>query len=368
MIRVGILTILAAGALAAQEKMPDARLHNSQVALHEIMGSPDNGIPRDLIDRAQCVVIVPDLIKGAFLVGGKYGRGYAMCRDPKGWSSPAAVRIEGGSFGFQLGASSTDLIMLVMNRSGMNRLLSTKFTIGGEASGAAGPVGRTTTAQTDIAMRAEILSWSRSRGAFAGISLDGATLRPDTGENRRLYGGDVTNREILQGHVATPGGARMLVAELDRISPRPVQEANADHNALKMARPSVDALRQPGGRLVLSQNGIHFPTGQAVVPEGAGGVLAQVAQMLKDNPTWKVRIEGFTDNTGSDAENQKLSLERAQAVLDWLAGQGVNRDQMTARGYGSSHPLASNDTDHGRAQNRRVEVVRIANGQSTTGF
>ena len=171
------------------------------MALTEIMHSPDRGIPRDLIDKAQCVVIVPDLLKAAFVVGGKYGRGYAMCRHVNGWSSPGAVRIEGGSFGFQLGGSSTDVIMLVMNRHGMNRLLGDKFTIGGEAAAAAGPVGRQTAAQTDIAMQAELLSWSRSRGLFAGISLDGATLRPDRGENRKLYGRAISNREILEAGV-----------------------------------------------------------------------------------------------------------------------------------------------------------------------
>ncbi|MBV9085556.1 MAG: lipid-binding SYLF domain-containing protein [Acidobacteriaceae bacterium] len=153
------------------------------------MASRDKGIPQELMDRAQCVVIVPGLLKGAFGVGGKYGRGFASCRRcSRGWSAPAAVAIEGGSFGLQLGGSSTDLIMLVMKESGMNKLLGDKFTIGGEAAAAAGPVGRETSANTDITMRAELLSWSRSKGLFAGLSLEGATLRPDADENRKLYG------------------------------------------------------------------------------------------------------------------------------------------------------------------------------------
>ena len=351
--------------------MPDTRLHNSEVALREIMGSPDRGIPRDLIDKAQCVVIVPDLLKGAFLFGGKYGRGYALCRHGNGWSAPAAMRIEGGSFGFQLGGSSTDLIMLIMNRRGMERLLGDKFTIGGEAAAAAGPVGRMTTAQTDVAMHAQILSWSRSRGLFAGISLDGATLRPDGHENRRLYGRDIGNREILEAGVPAPRGAWPLVAELDRISagaPAVAEVHPAIHNEHRMARPSVEALRQPGGRVVLSENQIHFDTGQYAIPEGAEHVLTDVANMLKANPSWRVRIEGFTDNVGGEAMNHRLSEQRAHAVMDTLADHGVRRDQMSAHGYGDSRPIAGNDTPEGRAQNRRVEIVRVSTAPLPTGY
>ena len=214
MLRRIIIASLVIPVVFGQEGTPDARLRNATVALREIMGSPDREIPHDLIERSQCVVVVPDLVKGAFLVGGKYGRGFASCRRAEGWSAPAGVRIEGGSFGFQLGGSATDLVMLVMGRNGMDRLLGDKFTIGGEAAAAAGPVGRATTAQTDGLMRAEILSWSRSRGLFAGISLDGATLRPDSSENRKLYGRPISNREILKTAVVTPRDAQPFVAEL----------------------------------------------------------------------------------------------------------------------------------------------------------
>jgi lipid-binding SYLF domain-containing protein len=214
MLRRIIIASLAMTVMFGQESTPDLRLRNATAALREIMGSPDREIPHDLIERSQCVVVVPDLLKGAFLVGGKYGRGFASCRRGGGWSAPAGVRIEGGSFGFQLGGSATDLVMLVMDRHGMDRLLGDKFTIGGEASAAAGPIGRDTTAQTDVLMRAEILSWSRSRGLFAGISLDGATLRPDSSENRKLYGRHISNREILETAVVTPRDARPFVTEL----------------------------------------------------------------------------------------------------------------------------------------------------------
>jgi SH3 domain-containing YSC84-like protein 1 len=344
---------LPATVLFAQEQMPDSRLHNTEIALGEIMRSPDRGIPRDLIDKAQCIVIVPDLLKAAFLVGGKYGRGYALCRHGGGWSSPAAMRIEGGSFGFQLGGSATDLVMLVMNHHGMERLLGDKFTLGGEATAAAGPVGRDTTAQTDIAMHAEILSWSRSRGLFAGISLDGATLRPDNGENRRLYGREIHNREILEAGVPAPAGARPLMAELDRITRGTPVEAR---------------LRAPGGRVILGEDQIRFGTGAYDVPQSAEPALSAVATTLTQNPSWHVRIEGFTDNVGSRESNRALSNQRAQAVMNWLAGRGVNPAQMTARGYGESHPVATNHTEDGRARNRRVEIVREGSAPAATGF
>jgi lipid-binding SYLF domain-containing protein len=176
------VAVSAGTALAdsAQERLAD-----SATVFQEIMSTPDKGIPQELLAKAECVVIVPGLKKAALGVGGQYGRGFAECRNSSGsgWSAPAAVRIEGGSVGLQIGASSTDVVMLVMNKNGMNKLLDSKFTIGADASAAAGPVGRTATASTDAQMGAEILSWSRSKGAFAGISLNGATLRNDLDEN-----------------------------------------------------------------------------------------------------------------------------------------------------------------------------------------
>jgi lipid-binding SYLF domain-containing protein len=246
--------------MLGQGGTPDARLGNATGALREIMGSPDRRIPQDLIARSQCVVVVPDLLKGAFLVGGKYGRGFASCRRGGGWSAPAAVRIEGGSFGFQLGGSATDLVMLVMNRHGMDRLLGDKFTIGGDAAAAAGPVGRDTIAQTDVLMRAELLSWSRSRGLFAGISLDGATLRPDSSENRKLYGRRISNREILETAVAAPRQAQPFLSELalisraevlgvggggDRSGVAPSQPASTEATPLRGSAPAADRAMAP---------------------------------------------------------------------------------------------------------------------------
>jgi SH3 domain-containing YSC84-like protein 1 len=344
-----IISIMVAATALAQEN-PNKRLRNAADALQEVMGAPDKAIPRDLFDKAQCIVIVPDLLKGAFGIGGKYGRGYASCRHgAHGWSSPAAVAIEGGSFGLQLGGSSTDVIMLVMNQRGMNRLLGDKFTIGGQAAAAAGPVGREASADTDVLLKAEILSWSRSRGVFAGLSLEGATLRPDGKENNKLYGRDITNREILETGVATPPEAHSLVALLNRYS---------GGGSSFASRVSTESLGTRGGRVLLSESDIHFATNQSAVPTEAEAALSAVARKLNDNPNWKVRIEGYTDNVGGKAANQKLSMDRARAVMTWLVDHGVERKRLTAAGYGDARPIGDNATEEGRSKNRRVELVR----------
>src|ERR1700733_8674067 len=183
---------------ADREIKVNDRLDASADPLKDMMRAGDRGVPHDLLDKAHCVVVVPGMKKAGFIFGAKYGRGFAACRrGGSGWSAPAAMRVEGGSVGFQIGASETDVVLLVMNEGGMKHLLSDKFTIGGEATAAAGPVGRDAAAQTDAMMNAEMLSYSRSRGLFAGISLEGATLRPDGDTDRQLYGHESTNREIL---------------------------------------------------------------------------------------------------------------------------------------------------------------------------
>jgi len=197
------------------------RLEAAADALKEVMGIPDKSIPQDLLSRAQCIVIVPGLKKGAFIVGAKYGKGFVSCRRSNGvgWSAPGAIRVEGGSVGFQIGAGETDLVFAVMNQRGMDKLMEDKFTVGGDASAMAGPVGRTAEAQTDAMMHAQILSWSRARGAFAGISLEGSTLRPDKGDNSVMYGGDGHQRDILTGKVAAPAAAAPLYSALRKYTP-----------------------------------------------------------------------------------------------------------------------------------------------------
>src|SRR5580693_1499804 len=220
-----IVTFLIAASVMASAETYQQRLADSTVVLREMSHASDQGIPQDLLQKARCVIVVPGLKKVALIGGGKYGRGYASCMTRKGWSPPAAVRIEGGSFGLQLGGSSTDVIMLVLNEGGMKKLLSDKFTLGGEAAAAAGPVGRDTSANTDVLMTAEILSWSRSHGVFAGLSLEGATLRQDLDENAKLYDKPLTNKEILTGTVKRPATAGPFLAQLQRFSGKGVPPA-----------------------------------------------------------------------------------------------------------------------------------------------
>jgi lipid-binding SYLF domain-containing protein len=208
--------------VAESRNEPAKRLEESAAVFSEIMSAPDKGIPDELLEKAQCIVIVPGMKKGAFIVGGQYGKGYLTCRrsNGRGWSAPGTVRMEGGSVGFQIGGSETDVIMLVMNHRGEDKLLASQFTLGAEGEVAAGPVGRSSTAETDALMHAEILSWSRSRGAFAGISLKGATLRQDTEENEALYGKKLENREIVTTGIAPPPPAAKLLALLNRYHAR----------------------------------------------------------------------------------------------------------------------------------------------------
>jgi len=218
--KVGVLFLSALAAFGADKKDVVGRLDEAATVLHEIMATPDKGIPNDLLEKANCIVIVPGLKKGAFIVGGQYGKGFVNCRYSGRWTAPAAIRVEGGSVGLQIGGQETDVIMLVMNEAGAKRLLdSTKFTLGGEASVAAGPIGRQTSAQTDAGMKAEILTYSRSRGAFAGLALTGATLRPDMDDNAALYGKRLNTREVVETQ-KPPAAAQKLLAELNTYSPR----------------------------------------------------------------------------------------------------------------------------------------------------
>jgi lipid-binding SYLF domain-containing protein len=219
-VAAAVATTVALTPLLAADNEPAKRLNDAAIVFEEIMAAPDNGIPQELLENAHCIVIVPDLKTAAFVVGGKYGKGYLSCRRQggSGWSAPGTVRIEGGSVGFQIGGSSTDLIMLIMSERGADKLLTSKFTLGAEGSVAAGPVGRTATAQTDAQMRADILSWSRSQGLFAGLALEGATLREDLDDNATLYGKKLENRDIVTSGVRPPKAAGRLLELLNRYS------------------------------------------------------------------------------------------------------------------------------------------------------
>jgi SH3 domain-containing YSC84-like protein 1 len=207
-------------ACAGHAETAAQRLSSSAQVFKEIMATSDRGIPQDLLQKAECIVVVPGMKKGAFIVGANFGRGFLSCRkSTPGWSAPAAIRMEGGSFGFQIGGSETDVILLVLNKRGADKLMSSKFTVGGDASVAAGPVGRTSTAETDALMHAEMLSWSRSRGAFAGIALKGATLRADGDANKELYGSELETRDIVT-KTAAPKSAASFIGLLNRYSSR----------------------------------------------------------------------------------------------------------------------------------------------------
>ncbi|HVG18908.1 MAG TPA: lipid-binding SYLF domain-containing protein [Blastocatellia bacterium] len=222
-----LLLMLVVPAAFAQDKKSERsdevkRLDRATEVFGEIMATPDNAIPEDLLDKAECVAIVPGLTKAALGIGGRYGKGLVMCRGAnRQWSAPLFIRIEGGSAGLQIGVQKTDLVMLVMNRRGMDKLLGDKFTLGADASVAAGPVGRNATAQTNVRLDAEILGYSRTKGLFAGLSLEGATLRQDKDDNRDFYGRDIDARALLlEGSVPLPAAARPLAAALSHKSPK----------------------------------------------------------------------------------------------------------------------------------------------------
>jgi len=199
------------------------RLREATADLEAMMNASDKGIPQDLLNRATCVVVVPNLKKGGFIVGAEYGKGFFTCRRPSGvgWSAPGSIRISGGKFGLLIGGAETDVVMLVMNEDGMRHLLSDKFQMGGEASAAAGPLGRNASAMTDAELHAEILTYSRQRGIFGGLDLAGSAITQDTDANRDLYGRALSNKEILEDtHLHVPAEAHRFVHTLDRISSR----------------------------------------------------------------------------------------------------------------------------------------------------
>jgi len=216
--------LFAEVASASDQTKDDDRLRNCGTVLKEILDVPDD-IPQDLLDKADCVVVFPSVLKAAFIVGGSYGRGAMSCRkgeDFRGpWGAPTMMALEGGSFGFQIGGQATDFVLLVMNESGARGILASKVKLGGDASVAAGPVGRDSSAETDATLRSEILSYSRARGLFAGVSLEGSTIRPDNGDNERVYGRKIPARDIvLSGKVAVPPAAQQFISTLDARTPK----------------------------------------------------------------------------------------------------------------------------------------------------
>ena len=223
------LLLVALPLLASGDKKEVDRLENCGVVIKEVMDIPDN-IPEDLIDKADCIIVFPSVLKAAFIVGGSYGRGAMTCRSGEHftgpWSAPTMMALEGGSFGLQLGGQATDFVLLVLNPRGAHSILCSKVKLGGDASVAAGPVGRTANASTDVTMRAEVLSYSRNRGLFAGLSLEGSTVRPDNDGNERIYGKKVEAESIVfKGAVAVPSAAQKMIAYLNQKSPKNTSDA-----------------------------------------------------------------------------------------------------------------------------------------------
>jgi lipid-binding SYLF domain-containing protein len=229
---LGVLLAAMSGAMYAKDKDDDKtgpvkRVDAAATVLEEIMGAPDKGIPKEVFESAKCVAVVPSMIKGGFIVGARYGKGVTTCRTPSGWSAPAPITIAGGSWGLQIGGEAVDLVMLVMNDKGMEHLLSSKFKLGAEASVAAGPVGRQAEANTDWKMRAEVLSYSRSRGVFAGLELNGAVVKQDDDDTRLLYGKEVSFKDILTGRVPPPPGTQHFLATVHKYAAEAKQERGA---------------------------------------------------------------------------------------------------------------------------------------------
>jgi lipid-binding SYLF domain-containing protein len=208
---VALLSLTSIGWAGTNREATNDRLDHAGRVLHEIMAAPDSGIPEEVLEHAKCVAVVPHLLKGGFVFGAENGRGVATCRTANGWSAPVFFAITGGSWGLQIGVEGIDLVMIIQDERGMHQLLSSKFEIGGDASAAAGPVGRHASANTDWKLNAEILTYSRARGAFAGLTLNGASIRHDEDSTTAIYGRNVSNRRILSGEIAPPAAARTFL-------------------------------------------------------------------------------------------------------------------------------------------------------------
>ena len=250
-----LLVTLSLGSLcwagSAQEDASE-RLHNAANVMREIMDAPDNGIPEEVLEHGKCVAVVPHMVKGGFIVGGKGGKGVATCRTGNGWSAPAFITISGGSWGLQIGLEAVDLVMIIQNEKGMQKLLSSNFQIGADASAAAGPVGRHASAGTDWKLDTEILTYSRAKGAFAGITLEGASIRQDNDSRRAIYGRNVTTRSLLLGKVAAPSAAQPFLAAIRGAKAQAVAEGKAEtksrNTASEKERISVTGCLQRGER------------------------------------------------------------------------------------------------------------------------
>jgi SH3 domain-containing YSC84-like protein 1 len=258
-----VVAMLSLGTMGwADSARQDAteRLDNAKQVLHEIMGMPDNGIPEEVLEHAKCVAVVPHMVKGGFIFGGKGGKGVATCRTANGWSAPAFITISGGSWGLQIGVEAVDLVMIIQNEKGMQKLLSSNFQIGADASAAAGPVGRHASAGTDWKMDTEILTYSRAKGAFAGLTLEGASIRQDDDSRHAIYGRKVTTRALLLGKVSAPSAAQLFLAEIRGAKAQAVaeQKTEAEQKPMGHAKTVTGCLQkgnEPGEFSITGEDG-----------------------------------------------------------------------------------------------------------------
>ena len=225
MLAIALLSLASLGWADSNRESSTSRLDNAAKVLHEIMAAPDNGIPEEVLDHAKCVAVVPNMIKGGFILGAQGGRGVATCRTADGWSAPAFFSITGGSWGLQIGLEGVDLVMIIQNEKGMQQLLASKFQLGADASAAAGPVGRHASAETNWKMETEILTYSRAKGAFAGLTLNGSSVRRDDDSMKAIYGRHVSTRSVLLGEVAAPAAAESFLNAVRGAKAQAVQAA-----------------------------------------------------------------------------------------------------------------------------------------------
>jgi SH3 domain-containing YSC84-like protein 1 len=295
-----LLAMLSLGTLgwagSAREDATD-RLDNATKVLHEIMGMPDNGIPEEVLEHAKCVAVVPHMLKGGFVFGAEGGKGVATCRTANGWSAPAFITISGGSWGLQIGVEAVDLVMIIQNEKGMQRLLTSNFQLGADASAAAGPVGRHAEAGTDWKMDTEILTYSRAKGAFAGLTVKGASIRQDNDSRQAIYGRKVTTRALLLGKVRAPSAARPFLAEIRGAKAQAVGESNAEAKQKPMAySKTVTGCLQKG-----DEPGEFFITGE----DGKNWGLRSSSVKLDQHVGHEVTVTGSAASETRAEENRE---------------------------------------------------------------
>lgn len=340
--RIALFAVLAASVAASDHPGLD-RYAQAGRLLEEIMESPESSIPRSLLAKAECVALIPGVKKAAFVVGGRFGKGFLQCRHGESWSGPSALRLEGGSFGLQIGASSTDVVLLVMNEQGRKKLLASKFTLGADAAVAGGPVGRSAQAQTDAQMQAKILSYSRSRGVFAGISLQGATLRPDNDANAELYGREVAPEDVVSGRVPPPAFTHDVVALLAKYSAaQPEDETEPESGSEPVP------VRSPGVLGVTSAPGLA----EVEIDADFNGLTPRKKQLSPGE--YKVRISkaGFVPLTKTVVveAGQTVELHAELSAIEVEAAEPEPKPTVDAGRQAKRTPPASNS---------RIRVVGI---------